>query len=110
MNRPFLSVILGGFGAESGTAAAGDGTQKTHRSGSSEDAAFMLRARMDAWDLDLLADPRLLRPLQEVVVAVFEKHALLEALGIVDAERLAAFSALMRVSAAAVLASATPTG
>ncbi len=42
MNRPFLSVILGGFGAESGTAAAGDGTQKTHRSGSSDDAAFML--------------------------------------------------------------------
>ena len=43
MNRPFLSVILGGFGAESGTAAAGGGgAQKTHRSGSSDDAAFMM--------------------------------------------------------------------
>ena len=42
MNRPFLSVILGGFGSEGGTMAAGDGTQKTHRSGSADDAAFLL--------------------------------------------------------------------
>ena len=43
MNRPFLSVILGGFGAESGAVAAGGGgAQKTHRSGSSDDAAFMM--------------------------------------------------------------------
>ena len=42
MNRPFLSVILGGFGTESGAVAATDGVQKTHRSGSAEDAAFLL--------------------------------------------------------------------
>jgi NAD(P) transhydrogenase subunit beta len=43
MNRPFLSVILGGFGAESGAVATGGGgAQKTHRSGSSDDAAFMM--------------------------------------------------------------------
>jgi len=42
MNRPFLSVILGGFGSEGGTVAAGDGTQKTHRSGSADDAAFLI--------------------------------------------------------------------
>jgi len=43
MNRPFLSVILGGFGAESGAVATGSGgAQKTHRSGSSDDAAFMM--------------------------------------------------------------------
>ena len=39
MNRPFISVILGGFGSETGAAAVGDGTQKTHRSGSADDAA-----------------------------------------------------------------------
>ena len=42
MNRPFLSVILGGFGCEGGVAAVSDGTQKTHRSGSSDDAAFLM--------------------------------------------------------------------
>ncbi len=42
MNRPFLSVILGGFGSEGGTAAADDGIQKTYRSGSADDAAFLL--------------------------------------------------------------------
>ena len=42
MNRPFLSVILGGFGTESGAVAAGGGAQKNHRSGSADDAAFML--------------------------------------------------------------------
>jgi len=42
MNRPFLSVILGGFGTESGAAAADGGAQKTHRSGSAEDAAFLM--------------------------------------------------------------------
>ncbi len=42
MNRPFLSVILGGFGTDSGAAAATDGAQKTHRSGSADDAAFLL--------------------------------------------------------------------
>ena len=42
MNRPFLSVILGGFGGDGGSQAASDGTQKTYRSGSAEDAAFLM--------------------------------------------------------------------
>ena len=42
MNRPFLSVILGGFASEGGAAVAGDGTQKTYRSGSADDAAFIM--------------------------------------------------------------------
>ncbi|MGZ5124524.1 MAG: NAD(P)(+) transhydrogenase (Re/Si-specific) subunit beta [Burkholderiales bacterium] len=41
MNRSFISVILGGFGAAEGTAATG-AEQKTVRSGSPEDAAFLL--------------------------------------------------------------------
>jgi len=42
MNRSFLSVILGGFGSAGGTIAASDGTQKNHRCGSSDDAAFLM--------------------------------------------------------------------
>ena len=42
MNRPFLSVILGGFGSDGGSAEVGDGKQKNYRSGSADDAAFML--------------------------------------------------------------------
>ena len=42
MNRPFLSVILGGFGGDDTAMAAGDGEQKAYQSGSAEDAAFML--------------------------------------------------------------------
>jgi H+-translocating NAD(P) transhydrogenase subunit beta len=41
MNRSFISVILGGFGAAEGAAAA-DAGQKTVRSGSAEDAAFLM--------------------------------------------------------------------
>ncbi len=41
MNRSFFSVILGGFGAAEGAAAA-DSAQKTVRSGSADDAAFLL--------------------------------------------------------------------
>src|SRR6267143_5115180 len=41
MNRSFISVIMGGFGAAEGAAAAGTG-DKTVRSGSAEDAAFLL--------------------------------------------------------------------
>src|SRR3989344_5502174 len=41
MNRSFISVILGGFGAAEGTTAVGAG-QKTVRSGSSDDAAFLM--------------------------------------------------------------------
>jgi NAD(P) transhydrogenase subunit beta len=41
MNRSFFSVILGGFGAEEGSAAAG-AAQKTVKSGSADDAAFVM--------------------------------------------------------------------
>jgi len=41
MNRAFLSVILGGFGAAEGAAAAEAG-QKTVKSGSADDAAFLM--------------------------------------------------------------------
>lgn len=41
MNRSFFSVILGGFGAAEG-AVADSGEQKSVRSGSAEDAAFLL--------------------------------------------------------------------
>jgi len=41
MNRSFFSVILGGFGAAEGSAVAG-GEQKTVRSGSADDAAFLM--------------------------------------------------------------------
>ena len=42
MNRSFLSVIAGGFGAESGASASGGGEQRPYKTGSAEDAAFML--------------------------------------------------------------------
>lgn len=42
MNRSFFNVILGGFGGEADTAAAGDGQQRTVKSGSSDDVAFLL--------------------------------------------------------------------
>jgi NAD(P) transhydrogenase subunit beta len=41
MNRSFISVILGGFGAAEGAAVA-DSAQKPVRSGAAEDAAFLL--------------------------------------------------------------------
>jgi NAD(P) transhydrogenase subunit beta len=41
MNRSFISVIMGGFGAAEGAIAAGTG-DKTVRSGSAEDASFLL--------------------------------------------------------------------
>ncbi len=42
MNRSFISVILGGFGGEQ-AAAADDGTEKTIKRGSAEDAAFLMK-------------------------------------------------------------------
>ena len=42
MNRSFISVILGGFGAAEGAAAAVAG-DKTVRSGSAEDASFLIQ-------------------------------------------------------------------
>jgi NAD(P) transhydrogenase subunit beta len=41
MNRSFFNVILGGFGGAEGTTAV-DGVQRPVKSGSAEDAAFML--------------------------------------------------------------------
>jgi NAD(P) transhydrogenase subunit beta len=42
MNRSFFNVILGGFGGESGQAAAGVQAQRSVKSGSADDAAFVL--------------------------------------------------------------------
>ncbi|MBK6868949.1 MAG: NAD(P)(+) transhydrogenase (Re/Si-specific) subunit beta [Burkholderiales bacterium] len=42
MNRSFFNVILGGFGGEAGAAAGGAQEQRPVKSGSAEDAAFML--------------------------------------------------------------------
>jgi NAD(P) transhydrogenase subunit beta len=42
MNRSFFSVILGGFGGEATTAAAGSQAQRPVKSGSADDAAFVL--------------------------------------------------------------------
>jgi NAD(P) transhydrogenase subunit beta len=45
MNRSFISVIAGGFGADSGGAGAatGDGVQKPFKAGSADDAAFIMQ-------------------------------------------------------------------
>jgi NAD(P) transhydrogenase subunit beta len=42
MNRSFFSVILGGFGAETGAAGAAGTEQRSVKSGSAEDAAYIL--------------------------------------------------------------------
>ena len=43
MNRSFFSVILGGFGAEAGAGvSSGGGVQRQARSGSADDAAFIM--------------------------------------------------------------------
>jgi NAD(P) transhydrogenase subunit beta len=42
MNRSFFNVILGGFGGDTATAAAGATEQRPVRSGSADDAAYML--------------------------------------------------------------------
>jgi NAD(P) transhydrogenase subunit beta len=42
MNRSFFNVILGGFGGEATTAAAGGAVQRAVKSGSADDAAFVL--------------------------------------------------------------------
>jgi NAD(P) transhydrogenase subunit beta len=42
MNRSFFNVILGGFGGEAGQAAAGAQAQRPVKSGSADDAAFVL--------------------------------------------------------------------
>jgi NAD(P) transhydrogenase subunit beta len=42
MNRSFFNVILGGFGGDAATAASGGGEQRSVKSGSADDAAFIL--------------------------------------------------------------------
>jgi len=42
MNRSFFNVILGGFGGEATAAAAGGAAQRAVKSGSADDAAFVL--------------------------------------------------------------------
>jgi NAD(P) transhydrogenase subunit beta len=42
MNRSFVSVILGGFGSEAGAQPMGTAVQRPVRSGSADDAAFIL--------------------------------------------------------------------
>ncbi|NPC58215.1 NAD(P)(+) transhydrogenase (Re/Si-specific) subunit beta [Caenimonas soli] len=42
MNRSFFNVILGGFGGEAGQAATGSTAQRPVKSGSADDAAFVL--------------------------------------------------------------------
>jgi H+-translocating NAD(P) transhydrogenase subunit beta len=42
MNRSFFNVILGGFGGEAATAAAGSAEKRAVKSGSADDAAFVL--------------------------------------------------------------------
>ncbi|MPM50778.1 NAD(P) transhydrogenase subunit beta [bioreactor metagenome] len=42
MNRSFFNVILGGFGGEATAAAAGGAVQRSVKSGSADDAAFVL--------------------------------------------------------------------
>ena len=42
MNRSFFNVILGGFGGDAGPAAAGAAVQRSVKSGSADDAAFIL--------------------------------------------------------------------
>ncbi|MCV2419529.1 NAD(P)(+) transhydrogenase (Re/Si-specific) subunit beta [Paucibacter sp. DJ2R-2] len=42
MNRSFFNVILGGFGGDTSSAAAGAAVQRSVKSGSADDAAFIL--------------------------------------------------------------------
>ncbi|WP_137892361.1 NAD(P)(+) transhydrogenase (Re/Si-specific) subunit beta [Ramlibacter sp. 2FC] len=42
MNRSFFNVILGGFGGETSAAAVGNGEQRPVKSGSADDAAYIL--------------------------------------------------------------------
>ncbi|QLI82437.1 NAD(P)(+) transhydrogenase (Re/Si-specific) subunit beta [Chitinibacter fontanus] len=42
MNRSIVSVLLGGFGAEVAAGGASDGSKKNYRSGSADDAAFLM--------------------------------------------------------------------
>ena len=43
MNRSFISVILGGFGAEGGASAGADDMDRTVKQGSADDAGFIIK-------------------------------------------------------------------
>ena len=43
MNRSFISVILGGFGAADGASTAASGVQRAYKAGSADDAAFIMK-------------------------------------------------------------------
>ncbi|MFC3674135.1 NAD(P)(+) transhydrogenase (Re/Si-specific) subunit beta [Ferrovibrio xuzhouensis] len=43
MNRSLFNVILGGFGGDSGGAAAGDKVDRPYKKGSADDAAFIMK-------------------------------------------------------------------
>ncbi|PZO74572.1 MAG: NAD synthetase [Mesorhizobium amorphae] len=43
MNRSFISVILGGFGGETAAAGSDDGIERTVKTGSAEDAAYLMQ-------------------------------------------------------------------
>lgn len=43
MNRSIISVLLGGFGADNTAASSGDSGPKNYKSGSAEDAAFLMK-------------------------------------------------------------------
>ena len=43
MNRSFISVILGGFGADSSSSSANEKKDQTSKSGNAEDAAFLMK-------------------------------------------------------------------
>ena len=43
MNRSFISVIAGGFGADTGAAAKGSGVERAYKRGSADDAAFVMK-------------------------------------------------------------------
>ncbi|MFX4681952.1 NAD(P)(+) transhydrogenase (Re/Si-specific) subunit beta, partial [Acinetobacter baumannii] len=42
MNRSLLNVLFGGFGSAAAAAGGDDGKEKNYKSGSAEDAAFMM--------------------------------------------------------------------
>ena len=76
MNRSFFNVILGGFGGDAGAAAAGDAQQQRPvKSGSADDAAFMLANAETVIIVPGygLAVARAQHPLKELATKLIEK-------------------------------------
>jgi len=75
MNRSFFNVILGGFGGEAAAGADGDAEQRPVRSGSADDAAFLM-ANSDTVIIVPgygLAVARAQHPLKELTDKLIEK-------------------------------------